>query len=254
MIRRTMDRPHSIGGLGTSEAAWRAWPALREFPALHLTGTQSAVVVAPYPDDAVFGFGGGLAILADAGARLRIVAVSEGEARLCPGPRTPSPVEEPRHRHSATLQALEVLGASDIEMVRLGRDAGPGACGVDELAARLAEACADFQVCVAPWEGDRHPEHETAGSAARRAAARTGAALLGYPVWLWNWAVPEDPRVPWRAAHRIVLPEEARGAKAAAVAFLLHRLHPPVRHVRREVVLTSTMTAHFARESELVFV
>ncbi|MFC7330595.1 PIG-L deacetylase family protein [Marinactinospora rubrisoli] len=253
MIRRTVERPHPIGGLGTSEAAWRAWPALREFPALHLTGTQSAVVIAPYPDDAVFGFGGGMAILADAGARLRLVAISEGEARVGPGRAVP-PAEETRNRHAATLQALEVLGASDVETVRLEQRAGPGAYGVDELAARLTEACADFQVCIAPWEGDRHPEHETAGAAARLAAERTGAALLSYPVWLWNWAVPEDPRVPWRAAHRIVLPEEARGAKAAAVAFLLHRLHPPVRHVRREVVLTSTMTAHFARESELVFV
>jgi LmbE family N-acetylglucosaminyl deacetylase len=40
-----------------------------------------------------------------------------------------------------------------------------------ELSDILAEQCAGFEVCLAPWEGDAHADHEAAGRAARRAAA-----------------------------------------------------------------------------------
>ena len=71
--------------------------------------------------------------------------------------------------------------------------------------------------CIAPWTGDGHPDHAAAGAAAITAAGST-ARLLAYPVWMWHWAEPDDPRVPWWQARRIVLPDDVRDAKRAAAA------------------------------------
>ena len=72
--------PNRIDAPGTAEAAWRAWPALRLLPMADSASWTSAVVVAAHPDDEILGAGGTIALLARAGARLRLVAVTDGEA------------------------------------------------------------------------------------------------------------------------------------------------------------------------------
>jgi LmbE family N-acetylglucosaminyl deacetylase len=76
----------------------------------------------------------------------------------------------------------------------------------DELAGLLRELCAGFAVCLAPWARDAHADHEAAGRAARRAGAADGRTVLSYPIWMWHWAKPADPRVPWHQACRVPLP------------------------------------------------
>ena len=56
--------------------------------------------------------------------------------------------------------------------------------------------------CAATWRGDGHPDHEAVGRAAADGVQRTGAVLLEYPVWMWHWALPGDPAVPWHRGHR----------------------------------------------------
>ena len=51
--------------------------------------------------------------------------------------------------------------------------------------------------------GDGHPDHEAVGRAAASACAHTGSTLLEYPVWMWHWATPADPDVPWDRAHLV---------------------------------------------------
>ena len=104
-----------IDAPGTPEAAWRAWPGLGQLPALDATGWASAVVVAAHPDDEVLGAGGIIAVLAARGARLRIVALTDGEASH------PHRRESIASRRAAeTLAALAALGARDAEVIRLG--------------------------------------------------------------------------------------------------------------------------------------
>ena len=78
-----------------------------------------------------------------------------------------------------------------------------------ELLVEILEGAAPGTWCAATWRGDGHPDHEAVGRAAAQACARTGATLLEYPVWMWHWASPADPAVPWDRAYSVPLPGRA---------------------------------------------
>ena len=92
---------------------------------------------------------------------------------------------------------------------------------------RLADLLTDILIgwgartwCAATWCGDGHPDHEAVGRAAAVAVQRTGSTLLEYPVWMWHWASPEDPAVPWDRAYRSRLhPWAVRRKRRAAQCF-----------------------------------
>ncbi len=165
-----------------------------------------------HPDDEVLGAGGTMAILAAAGARLRLIAVTDGEGSH-PG-EDPAVIGTVRTAESAA--ALDLLGVRDAEVIRLRLPDTGLAAHEDELAGLLRELCAGFEVCLAPWERDAHADHEAAGRAARRAAPR-GRTVLSYPIWMWHWAIPADPRVPWRRACRVPLPAAVAARKRSAI-------------------------------------
>ena len=62
----------------------------------------------------------------------------------------------------------------------------------------------------------RSPDHEAVGRAAAAAAARTGAVLVEYPVWMWHWATPGDAAVPWDRARAVPLSRAAIDRKQRA--------------------------------------
>ena len=237
---------HPIDAPGTGEAAWQAWAGLAALPAWPVTGWASAVIFAAHPDDEVLGAGGTIALLAAAGARLRVVAVTDGESSH-PGRSAARRAELAERRAREQEAALQALGAGPAEVIRLGLpDAGLGD-REGELAARVPELTAGFDVCLAPWEGDLHADHEAVGRAARRAAGR----VLFYPVWMWHWARPADARVPWAQAGRVVIPAEARERKEAAIGCFASQLED--RGAGAGPVLTAQFAAHFARDYEVLF-
>jgi len=143
--------------------------------------------------------------------------------------------------------SLRVLGARAAEVVRLGLPDSGLSSREDELAAALAPLIAGFDMCLAPWDRDKHRDHEAAGRAARRAGPRS---LYYYPVWMWHWASPADPRVPWDRALRIPLPPRAMARKRAAIGCFAsqtqdrgHGLGP---------VLPPGVIAHFTRAMEVL--
>jgi LmbE family N-acetylglucosaminyl deacetylase len=209
-----------------------------------LAGVTSAAVVAAHPDDEVLGAGGLISMLAASRARLRVVAVTDGE-RSHLGHAAPDPLA--RRRTAETAAALRSLGARAAEVIRLRLPDSRLATHESELAASLAPLLAGFDLCLAPWDHDLHPDHEAAGRAARRAGAQN---LYYYPVWMWHWAAPADPRVPWDRALRIPLPPRAVARKRAAIGCFAsqtqdrgHGLGP---------VLTPAMLAHFTRSMEVL--
>jgi LmbE family N-acetylglucosaminyl deacetylase len=238
---------HPIDAPGTDERSWAAWPWLSALPRTGptgLTGARSAVIVAAHPDDEVLGAGGLISMLAAADVRLRLVAVTDGE-RSHGGHVSPAPLA--RRRTTETEAALRALGVRRAEVIRLGLPDSGLADREDELATALAPLVAGFDLCLAPWDGDLHPDHEAAGRAARGAAP---AAFYCFPVWMWHWASPDDLRVPWDRALKVPLPPRTVNRKRAAITCFAsqtedrgHGLGP---------VLTPGVIAHFTRTMEVL--
>jgi LmbE family N-acetylglucosaminyl deacetylase len=235
--------PNPIDAPGTSEAAWQAWAGLDRLPAVDPDTWASVVIVAAHPDDEVLGAGGVIAALAAAGTRLRLVAVTDGEASH-PGHRDPAALA--RQRAAERAEALAVLGAGGAEVLRLGLPDTGLADREADLAAALAEVTDGFAVCLAPWERDVHADHEAVGRAARQVAAN----LLFFPVWTWHWARPGDPRIPWRQAVRVSLSAAAAVRKQAAIACFTSQLEP---RPAGGPFLTAEFVTHFTRDCEVLF-
>jgi LmbE family N-acetylglucosaminyl deacetylase len=237
---------HPIDAPGTSELEWRAWLELGALPAVSVAGWDSAVIFAAHPDDEVLGAGGIIARLAAAGARLRVVAVTDGEASH-PRRAAAARAELAWQRAGERTAALDTLGAGAAEVIRLGLpDAGLGGREA-ELAALVPDLTAGFTACLAPWTADLHSDHEAVGRAARRASGQ----VLHYPVWMWHWARPGDPRVPWRQARRVLLPAGAQDRKQAAIRCFASQLAD--REDGSGPVLSEEFAAHFDRGYEVLF-
>jgi hypothetical protein len=67
---------------------------------------------------------------------------------------------------------------------------------------------------------------------------------------MWHWAVPSDPRVPWRRALRVPLPASAAARKAAAIACFTSQLES---RGALAPVLPARTVAHFTRGTEVLF-
>ena len=76
------------------------------------------------------------------------------------------------------------------------------------------------RVCLAPWPGDGHPDHDACGRAAAAAAAATGAPLLQYLVWAWHWADPARHRPALASCRRLDLDPSEAGRKRWAIGRL----------------------------------
>jgi LmbE family N-acetylglucosaminyl deacetylase len=239
--------PHPIDAPGTDERTWAAWPWLSTLPGSALAGlatVKSAVIVAAHPDDEVLGAGGLISMLAASRVRLRLVAVTNGE-RSHQGHGSIGALA--RRRATETAVALRALGAQGAEVIRLGLP-DSGLAGVeDKLTETLAPLVADFDLCLAPWDGDLHPDHEAAGRAVRRAGPRS---LYCFPIWMWHWATPGDPRVPWDRALRVPLPPRAVNRKRAAITSFASQLED--RGHGLGPVLTPGVIAHFTRAMEVL--
>ncbi len=240
-------RRDPIDAPGTDERLWAAWPWLSTLPGAGLAGLSSlssAVIVAAHPDDEVLGVGGLISMLAASRARLRLVAVTDGE-RSHRGHATPASLA--RRRCAETAAALRALGAGSAEVIRLKLPDRRLAAREDELTEALVPLVEGFDLCLAPWEHDMHPDHEAAGRAARRAGP---GSLYFYPVWMWHWAVPGDPRVPWDLALRLPLPPRATARKRAAITCFTSQLTD--RGHGLGPVLPPGVIAHFTRAMEVL--
>ena len=145
------------------------------------------------------------------------VEISGSVCRTHPGS---DPVVIGSLRAAESAVAPDLLGVRDADVIRLRLPDTAVAAHEAELAGLLRGLCAGFAVCLAPWDGDAHADHEATGRAARR-AART---VLSYPIRMWHWARPAGPRVPWSRACRIPLPADSAARKRSAIGAFASQL------------------------------
>ncbi|MFZ1175835.1 MAG: PIG-L family deacetylase [Mycobacterium sp.] len=188
---------------GTPVPLWLADLDREPLPPLDLSGCKRLIVVAPHPDDETLSLGATTAQLVASGVDVQVVSVSDGGAAK-PGATLSGRLRLATTRRHELHRATGVLGVS--RPVTLGLPDGELADHegkLAELLVEILEAAGPMTWCAATWRGDGHPDHEAAGRAAAAACAHTGAALLEYPVWMWHWASPADPAVPWDRAHSV---------------------------------------------------
>jgi LmbE family N-acetylglucosaminyl deacetylase len=250
----------AVAGEGTPEEQWQAWPELTRWPLLDLSSPPAAlVVVAPHPDDEILGVGGLISLLARGGARVHLIAVTDGEASH-PGSPTLSGAELAERRRAESSEALHKLWVGKASVERLGLPDG----GVRDVEKRWATITAAVMRavsrleslgpvwCLAPWPRDGHPDHDAAGQAAVIAASGV-ARVLTYPVWMWHWSSPGDLRVPWSFARRVVLPPDIHQAKQAAVQCFQTQIAPLSNHPADAAILPPAVLRRLIRDTEIVF-
>jgi LmbE family N-acetylglucosaminyl deacetylase len=213
-----------LSGGGTPTHVWLN--AEHDLPELDLSGCPEVVVVAAHPDDETLGFGATATMLSELGTRVQVVSATDG------GASHPTDSQLQRHqleqiRRSELHRAVGILGLPT--PISLGLPDGELVAHEDRLADLLTDILATRPPgtwCAATWCGDGHPDHEAVGRAAAAATRRTGAVLIEYPVWMWHWARPGDPAVPWDRAHAVPLTDAAIGRKSIAAQCFRTQFEP----------------------------
>ena len=237
---------------GTPELLWQQWGGLGAIDPLDAPAPGHAVVLAAHPDDETLGAGGLIAHLAGCGAQVDVVVATAGEASHPRSPTCP-PMRLAELRIREVRAAVRAL-SPDARLHLIGLPDGLLAHHVPQLVEMATGLLTEGSWLVAPWRRDAHPDHEAAGHAAATMAARTGARLLEYPVWLWHWARPGDERVPWPELRRLRLSAEERRRKVAAMAEHVSQVTPLSHLPGDEALLAPDVLAHFERDIEVFFV
>ncbi|QKE82863.1 bifunctional PIG-L family deacetylase/class I SAM-dependent methyltransferase [Arthrobacter sp. NEB 688] len=202
---------------GTSESTWLGDPRWALAPVLDVPALAARhdelLVLAAHPDDEALGVGGLVALADRAGMPVSVVVATDGEGShpdaSAWGPDRLGGVR--RLEAAAAVSALSPRAG----LTHLGLPDGSLAVRRGALREAVQRVVRPGSLVVAPWSGDRHPDHDTLGAVAAEVAAERGATLLQYPIWLWHWGLPDD--LPWERACVVELDRDAVDRKAAAL-------------------------------------
>lgn len=213
-------KSRSLEGHGTDESVWLACSELRRLGRCSMKPPDSGrvVLVAPHPDDEVLGAGGTTSALALQGAKVVLIAVTDGEASA------PGRAEELRRvRPKESARAAATLEMTPSLSYALGLpDGRVRARDAETLLVSLLEP---GDLVFAPWAHDGHPDHEEVGRAAQWACAKSEARLFAYLVWAWHWAQPCE--LPWEKACLVELGDAVALRKRKAVQCFASQLTGP---------------------------
>lgn len=212
-------------GRGTSLAAWHRSSKLAAVPAITadilVPPNSRAVIVAPHPGDEVLSCGGLMSQLALLQRTLALISVSDGGGSH-PGsalwPEQRLKILRPQESVDALVRLG--LGSTAIDWSRGGYPDGQLAEYEDQLVDFLSYHLQATDRVFATWAQDGPPDHEAVGRAAARACEQVGAQLYEVPIRAWHWADPEDERLPWERARKLLLDPATHARKReAALAF-----------------------------------
>lgn len=236
-----------------SRDAWAADARWADLPALALP-TGRTVVVAAHPDDESLAVGGLVAELAARGNPPEVVVLTDGAASH-PGSPTLSPADLAVRRADEVRTAVAVLSPAS-PVTSLGHPDGglreARAAVEDDLRRVLGTGPVD--TLVVPWRGDGHRDHRVAGEIGAALADETGARLVEYPLWMWQWATPHDPRVPWDLMRVVDLADASVVRRHRAVAAHRSQVHPLSDDPRDAAVVHPDLVAALDRDVDVLVV
>jgi LmbE family N-acetylglucosaminyl deacetylase len=157
-------------------------------------------------------------------------------------------------RVEESADARSRLGLDGCPVDRLGMPDGRVATYEDDLTGVLRPLIDGADLVLAPWRNDGHPDHDACGHAAARAAIDCGTPLIEYLVWMWNWARPDDPRVPWVQGRRVDLDCGEREAKYLAMDAFRSQTRPIGPGPTDAAVLPAAVLAYHRRPFEVLLV
>ncbi|MGV8884953.1 MAG: PIG-L deacetylase family protein [Microbacteriaceae bacterium] len=204
---------------GTSADSWKADARLTATRELRLDGVRNLVVVAAHPDDESLGAGGLIAECASLGIRTLVVVVTDGAASHPDSP-TVAPGDMAVRRAIEVREAIATLSPR-AEVVLLGHADGSTRENRDAIVADLDRVVAfdsPDSILASTWRGDGHRDHRVVGELCASLASTRGVRHIEYPIWLWHWARPGDPEVPYAQLLRLPLSDFAAAAKVRAIA------------------------------------
>jgi len=223
-----------IQGQGTPEEAWRPWLSVQPFTQTSFLGIMGEagrlVVVAPHPDDEVLACGGLLAMQAERGGQILVIGVTDGEQSHANIPGVDARTLASQ-RVAERLEGARRLGFEGDDVVALRLPDTALGKYAHRLADRLSGLLAKTDLVISTWRLDGHPDHDASGLAAARACALIGCRHIEAPVWMWHWANPADPRVPWHRTTAVPLDGWALAAKRAALSAHTSQLSARSQHV-----------------------
>lgn len=174
-------------------------PFLRFAQPLDADEIQSALIIAPHPDDESLGCGGTIAILRNANIPVSVLFVSDGSMSH------PSSKKYPADslialREREAVNALEILGVSksSVRFMRLKDAAVPtqNDLGFEESVSSMRKEINTLQPAVifVPWRRDPHKDHRATAAIAKQALVNYALPIrvLEYFIWLWERSKPED--------------------------------------------------------------
>lgn len=246
--RRT--RPTGLPGrLDGEPAAWRC--RLARLDQLDMPAARSRIVVlAAHPHDETLGAGGILGRAAELGHETEIIIASDGEASHPASPTQRPSILGALHRTEARAAAKSLAPAAKVTFLSLPD--GQLSDAMDELGRAVDEAVGEGAGwLVAPWLGDRDPDHEACAIAARRVAAdHPNVREWEYPLWAWSWAVPGSDDLPDEALRRVPSRE---GSSRNTALDCYHSLTEPLSELPGdEALLSAGFAVHFYRRFDVL--
>lgn len=212
-----------IRGDGTPEPDWLQWQGLRncieQQASVVVPPGRRMVIVAPHPNDELLGTGGLMAAVSARGDECMVVAVTDGEGSH-PGSRRWPPELLKRTRQLERTRGLQELGVEGGEVVHARIPDGQVSAHAAALFKLLHTTLRSDDVVFAPWRYDGHPDHESSGRTAVAACAARAISCYEVPIWMWHWARPGDPRVPW--PHMLRVPMDAAYVQRKYAALRAH--------------------------------
>lgn len=204
------------------------------------------VVLAPHPDDEVLACALLMQQHAAAGGALHLVAATDGEASHLQAPWTVQHTQA--IRCSERSAGLAALGLQHVPVTPLHLPDGGVAQAGGRLHAALLDLLAPGDALVTTWRQDGHPDHDGCGRVALDLARGLRIPVLQAPVWLWHWAQPGAPGIPWHALRALAAPPAALRRKAVALQAHRSQLAPRSAQLGPVLDAAAVERAHWPRE------